>query len=613
MAEQAYAYVTLIPVAKGFQSAIAKEMGGVNNVGSKAGRDAGRGFSGGFGRALGGIATVVGGALAAAGIGSLIKNSVAQASTLEESLNAVSVAYGDVSSSIVKLGEDASSRLGVTQADFNAAAVRFSAFAERVVGEGGNVSGFVDDITTRAADFASVFNVDVSEALQVFQSGLAGEAEPLKRFGINLLDSEVKAFAMANGIGEVGRELTETEKVQARYGLLMESTAKTAGDFANTSDGLANSQRILKANFTDMQATIGAALLPALASLSKSLIPVADQLGPVLTGIFEDLAPVIEEVAALIPELLAGFAPLLPVLARVALVFLDLVVSLLPVFVSLIQMLMPVLNLLMPILDIVVGLFDLLLIPLNMLIGFLTPLLETLLPPITFAFELLAGALGFLDEVFSPIVDTLMPAFNHVVESVAGPIIDHFQTQLETLADDGFQYLIDQGILPAGTTMESLTETARKNSHLFANFWITAFNGLITAINFAVKAFVEWNNTSVKGLQSFGLFMDVPLIEFRPIALIPLLLPTAFSNAADTISYGGFGPALAKGGFVTGPTNALIGEAGPEVVIPLDRFESMMGIDEERSTVNYYAAPNNSLTSEDELFLAMRRAKLVVA
>ncbi|MCH9834102.1 hypothetical protein K0U83_00490, partial [bacterium] len=249
MAEQAYAYVTLIPVAKGFQSAVAKEMSGVDKVGGKAGKAAGGKFKSGFGGALKGIAAVAGTALAAAGVGKFFSGAVDEANDLSESLNAVNVAYGDASSNIIKIGEDAATRLGVTQTDFNAAAVRFSAFAERVVGEGGNIGGFVDDVTTRAADFASVFNIDVSEALQVFQSGLSGEAEPLKRFGINLLDSEVSAYAMANGIGEAGRQLTETEKVQARYGLLLQSTEKTAGDFANTSDGLANSQRILQASF----------------------------------------------------------------------------------------------------------------------------------------------------------------------------------------------------------------------------------------------------------------------------------------------------------------------------------------------------------------------------
>lgn len=267
------------------------------------------GALGGFKSALGkvGIAAAAAFAVSGVAIAKFVKSSVGEASNLEESLNAVSVAYGGASSAIVKLGEDASTRLGVTQTDFNAAAVRFSAFAERVVGTGGDVAGFVDDITTRASDFASVFNIEVSEALQVFQSGLAGEAEPLKRFGINLLQSEVQAFALREGLISVGQEMTEQEKVQARYGLLMEETAKTAGDFANTSDGLANSQRILKASFADMQAEVGGPVLNAFANLSAGLLPVVEQLGPVLTDALAELAPkldgVVDSVLKVLPSL----------------------------------------------------------------------------------------------------------------------------------------------------------------------------------------------------------------------------------------------------------------------------------------------------------------------
>src|SRR6056297_3726095 len=176
-------------------------------------------------------------------------------------MNAVEVSFGSAAEGVLAIGENAAKSLGVSRTEFNEAAVRFSAFAERVVGEGGNVAGFIEDISQRATDFASVFNIDVAEALQVFQSGLAGEAEPLKRFGINLLQSEVAAFAMANGIAESASEMTEAEKVQARYGLLMEQTAKTQGDFANTSDGLANRQRILQASVQNLQAEIGEALI----------------------------------------------------------------------------------------------------------------------------------------------------------------------------------------------------------------------------------------------------------------------------------------------------------------------------------------------------------------
>lgn len=298
MAEQAYAYVTLIPVAKGFKSSIEKELGGIDGIGGAIGAQTGNKFAGGFGGALKSLAVVAGGALAAVGAGRFFSESIKQSSDLGESINAVNKAYGDYAADVLALGGDVADRLGLSTVDFNAAAVRFSAFAERVVGQGGDVAGFVDSLTTRAADFASVFNIDVSEALQVFQSGLSGEAEPLKRFGINLLDSEVKAYAYANGIAAAGKELTETEKVQARYGLLLQSTAKTAGDFADTSDGLANSQRILKANIENLQAQVGNGLAPVMASFTSALVPLAQVIFPVIADFLNTyIAPGLQRAA----------------------------------------------------------------------------------------------------------------------------------------------------------------------------------------------------------------------------------------------------------------------------------------------------------------------------
>jgi hypothetical protein len=71
---------------------------------------------------------------------------------------------------------------------------------------------------------------------------------------------------------------------------------------------------------------------------------------------------------------------------------------------------------------------------------------------------------------------------------------------------------------------------------------------------------------------------------------------------------------MARGGYVDKPTAAIIGEAGPEVVTPLRDFERMMGLNGGNgSTVNYYAAPNASLDSEQALFTALQRAKVLAA
>jgi hypothetical protein len=50
------------------------------------------------------------------------------------------------------------------------------------------------------------------------------------------------------------------------------------------------------------------------------------------------------------------------------------------------------------------------------------------------------------------------------------------------------------------------------------------------------------------------------------------------------------------------------------VVTPLKDFERMMGIgDGNGKTIIYNAAPNQSIDSEQALFQAMRRAKVVAA
>ena len=283
MAEQAYAYVTLIPVAKGFQKEVAKQLGGVGGAGGKAGQVTGKNFSEGFGGQLKKLGLLAAGALATAGVGRLLGDSIKQASDLGESLNAVNVVFEESAAGIAKIGESASKSLGLSQTEFNQAAVQFSSFAQKIAGEGGDVVGTISDITQRGADFASVMNLEVSEALQVFQSGLAGETEPLKRFGIDLSAASVEAYALEAGIVDSGKAMTESQKVQARYGALLEQTAKTSGDFANTSDSLANRQRILQAEFTNLQASIGQALVPVMERLlgvvAERVLPAFEDFG----------------------------------------------------------------------------------------------------------------------------------------------------------------------------------------------------------------------------------------------------------------------------------------------------------------------------------------------
>lgn len=216
------------------------------------------------------------GSVAAVAVAKAVGDMVGKASDLNESINAVEVVFGESAGAIADFRKTAASELGMSERAVNEAAVVFSSFLEKVNPE--NVPGTFEDLITRAADFASVMNLDVDEAIQTFRSGLSGESEPLRKFGIDLSAASVGAYAVANGIAESASKMTEAEKVQARYGLLMEQTDKTAGDFANTSGSLANQQRILAAEWENAQAKLGEALLPLATQIMPKIVDLAQDI-----------------------------------------------------------------------------------------------------------------------------------------------------------------------------------------------------------------------------------------------------------------------------------------------------------------------------------------------
>jgi len=146
------------------------------------------------------LAKTIGGFFAARQVVNFAKGAVDAASDLGESINAVNVTFGDASAGILALGEDAATSVGLSAREFNAFAVQFSGFTQQIAGAGGDIAAVTDDLTTRIADFASVMNMDIPEAAQVFQSALAGETEPIRKFGIDMSAAAVEAHALATGL-----------------------------------------------------------------------------------------------------------------------------------------------------------------------------------------------------------------------------------------------------------------------------------------------------------------------------------------------------------------------------------------------------------------------------
>ena len=235
------------------------------------------------GKAFSNMGKAVALAVGAKALGSVVgaaQDSVRAFSDLNESVNAVEVTFGGASEGILELGEAAATSVGLSNAEFNSFAVGFSAFVDQIAAEkDGDIVETMNVLTVRIADFASVMNLDIPEAAEKFRSGLAGETEPLRKFGIDVSAAAVNSKALALGLGDASGKLSEQEKILARFELIMDQTDKTAGDFANTIDDYANAQRVATAEIENSKVAIGEALVPAFAAVIPLMVAAAESAG----------------------------------------------------------------------------------------------------------------------------------------------------------------------------------------------------------------------------------------------------------------------------------------------------------------------------------------------
>lgn len=226
----------------------------------------GRGMLAGSGalRGLGrNLAFASAGFLGGTGLVYGMRTAISAASNLEEQTNKTRVTFREAGDEVVAWSSTTATTLGIASDQ----ALQYASTLGGIL----NVSGLARDESARlsrelvglAADMASFNNVPIDDALTALRSGLVGESEPLRKLQVLLSETTVKQEAYRMGIAATGATLTEGQKVQARYSLIMKQTGDQQGDFARTQDGLANSQRTLSALWREAQIIVGTALVPS--------------------------------------------------------------------------------------------------------------------------------------------------------------------------------------------------------------------------------------------------------------------------------------------------------------------------------------------------------------
>jgi hypothetical protein len=313
------------------------------------------------------------------------------ASDLEETKNKVAVVYGDMTASVMAWSQTSATAMGQSQQQaLDAAGSYGNLFLTMGLGQK-PAADMSMNLVQLASDLASFNNANPQDVLEALQSGLIGQSEPMRKFGVNLSESAVALQAMKMGLANVTVDMTkvngltidleqaqndaaaatkkfgessieareatqkvaeiqqklddamagstdqvsEAAKLQARYALIMQQTTTAQGDFARTSDGLANSQRIVVAQVKDAAAALGQQLLPyalQFVNWAKEMVARFQALNPqqqrmilIVLGIAAAIGPVVtiigglvSAIGAVIGVLGAVTTPVLIVIAVIA-------------------------------------------------------------------------------------------------------------------------------------------------------------------------------------------------------------------------------------------------------------------------------------------------------
>ena len=135
-------------------------------------------------------------------------------------------------------------------------------------------------MTTLASDLASFSDVPIEQAFEAIRSGLVGETEPLRIFGVNLNEAVLKQKALDEGlIHSATGTLPAAAKAQAAMALILEQTTQAQGDFNRTRESAANTEKRTTAETENAAASLGENFLPIYQKATELVGTLADAFG----------------------------------------------------------------------------------------------------------------------------------------------------------------------------------------------------------------------------------------------------------------------------------------------------------------------------------------------
>jgi len=217
---------------------------------------------------LAGTLGKIGQVLGSLGLSAMLHQFVELASNANETTNALGELFGkEGQADVIAWSKTQAAAMGRSEFDLQSYASRLGSVLGPVTKSREEATKMSETLGGLAVDLASFFNTSDEQAMLALRSGLTGEYESLKRYGVVLNEATMQELAHSKGIKKKVSQMTVAEKTELRYQAIINATKTAQGDAARTGTGFANASKALKAQIRDLGTNMAQTMIPALEKL----------------------------------------------------------------------------------------------------------------------------------------------------------------------------------------------------------------------------------------------------------------------------------------------------------------------------------------------------------
>ncbi len=197
--------------------------------------------------------------------GKVLKDSVGAASSMNESMSAITRST-KMSESTVEQLKNHLGDMAVKGTDGMEMIKTVSSGLQGAGVHGSKLADLTAQVTQRGADAMSFWDIGSDRMTDLLGQLMSGQTEGLRKIHVFMTQNYLDLVAQHEYHAKNFRHLTLQQQALVRIKAFLEQTKNTAGDYAATSDSVANKWRQIQADLQKIEVDFGTKLLPAASS-----------------------------------------------------------------------------------------------------------------------------------------------------------------------------------------------------------------------------------------------------------------------------------------------------------------------------------------------------------